>query len=92
MVIRAKIDEKLERRFRELAMKRFGYSKGALTKAVEEAILRWISSFEGEAVNFESDPIEAIEGLLSNVDMDSVDLQHRIKDLWISKVLEDVSH
>jgi len=27
-MIRAKIDERLERRFRELAMKRFGYGKG----------------------------------------------------------------
>ena len=36
MVIRAKINEKLERRFRELAMKRFGYGKGALKKAASK--------------------------------------------------------
>jgi hypothetical protein len=41
-VIKAKIDSRLELRFRELAMRRFGYSKGAISRAVEEAILRWI--------------------------------------------------
>jgi len=39
-VIGAKIDDKLELRFREPVMKRFGYGKGALTKAIEEAILK----------------------------------------------------
>lgn len=34
---RAKIDEKLERRFRELAMKKFGYGKEALIRTVVEA-------------------------------------------------------
>ena len=90
-MIRAEIDEKLERRFRELAMKRFGYGKGALTKAVEEAILKWVSSVEEEAASFEGDPVEAIDGILSGIDVDSVALQHKIKDLWISKVSEDVS-
>lgn len=91
-MIRAEIDDKLERRFRELAMKRFGYGKGALTRAVEEAILRWISSVEKEVVTFEGDPVETIDGILSGIDIDSVDLQHRVKGLWTSKVSKDVPH
>lgn len=90
-MIRAEIDEKLERRFRELAMKRFGYGKGALTKAVEEAIIKWISTIEEEIVIFEGDPIKAIDGILSGVDLDSVSLQHKIMDLWLSKVPTNVS-
>ncbi len=89
-MIRAEIDSRLELRFRELAMRRFGYGKGALTKAVEEAILKWISSVEEEAIVFEGDPIEAIDGILSDIDIDSVELQHRIKDIWVSKVSGDV--
>ena len=58
MVIRAKINESLEWRFRELAMKKFGYSKGALKKAAEEAILKWISTVELEEIKFEEDPVE----------------------------------
>jgi len=90
-MLRAKIDEKLERRFRELAMKRFGYGKGALSRAAEEAILRWISMVEKEEVGFEGDPVEAIDGLLSDFDVDSVKLQHKIKGLWAFKVVENVS-
>lgn len=89
-MIRAKIDEGLELRFRELAMRRFGYGKGALTRAVEDAILKWISSVEREELAFEGDPVEAIDGIISDVDVDSVVLQHRIRDAWASRVLEDV--
>ena len=87
-MIRAKIDGKLELKFRELAMRRFGYGKGALSRAVEEAILRWVSSVEEESVFFEGDPVEVIDGVLSDVRLDSVELQHRIRDIWASKVLE----
>jgi len=90
-LIRAKINEKLERRFRELAMKRFGYGKGALSKAVEEAILNWISLVGKREVVFEGDPVEAIDGLLWDVNIDSVKLQHKIKEIWISRAAENVS-
>jgi hypothetical protein len=62
MVLRSQIDEKLERKFREVAMKRFGYGKGALARALEEAVMRWISVVEGEQLSFEGDPMEAIDG------------------------------
>ncbi|MEM1584440.1 MAG: hypothetical protein QXF28_07900 [Nitrososphaerota archaeon] len=90
-MIRAKIDEKLERRFRELAMKRFGYGKGALTKAVEDAILKWISTIGEETVSFEGDPIKILDGILSGIDVDAVSLQHKIMALWLSKVSTNVS-
>lgn len=89
-MIRAKLDKKVEQRFREAAMRRFGYCKGALSKAVEEAILRWMSSIEAENITFEGDPVEAIDGLLSDLKLDSVELQHKIKDLWLSNVAENV--
>ena len=91
MSLRVQINTKLEQKFREAAMKRFGYAKGALSKAAEEAILNWISTLENENVNFEGDPVEAIEGLLKDVDIDSVSLQHETKKLWAKKVLDNVS-
>jgi len=90
-MIRANISKELERRFRELAMRRFGYTKGSLQKAVEEAIARWVSWVEGEELRFEGDPVEAIDGILADLEIDSVELQHKLKKIWISKVLEDVS-
>ena len=90
IMLRASIDKELEKKFRELAMKRFGYSKVSLSKAMEEAILLWISAISNDNLpEFDGDPIEAIEGILP-LDINSVELQHKIKDLWISKVLKDV--
>jgi len=91
-LIRAKIDEKLELRFRELAMRRFGYTKGALSRAIEEAILRWIAFVEDEDLFFEGDPVKAIEGVLSDIDFDSVELQHMVRGIWASRVLGNVSN
>jgi len=87
-VIKAKIDSRLELRFRELAMRRFGYSKGAISRAVEEAILRWISLAEEGSVSFEGDPVEVIDGILSDINMGSVELQHMIKDIWAFTAVE----
>jgi len=69
-------------------MRRYGYSKGAISRAVEDAILKWISLVEKEQISFEGDPIEAIKGILSDVKFESVELQHMIKDIWISRLLE----
>ena len=91
MSLRVQIDEKLERKFRETAMKKFGYGKGALSRAAEEAILDWVSSSEKETVRFEGDPVKAIDGLLKDVNIDSVQLQHETQQLWAKKVLEHVS-
>ena len=90
MSLRVQIDTKLERKFREAAMKRYGYAKGALSKAAEDAILNWLSTAEKENPNFEGDPVKAIDGLLKDVDIDSVTLQHEIPKLWAKKVLNHV--
>jgi len=91
MALRVQINRKLERKFRELAMKRFGYAKGALSRAAEEAIIKWISMIENESLNFEGDPVEAIDGLLSDIDIHSVELQHEARKIWAQKALTNVS-
>lgn len=45
-VIKGAVPDELERKFREAAMKRFGFGKGALGKALEEAIYLWLSQAE----------------------------------------------
>jgi len=44
--IRGSISLDLEKKFRKLAMKKFGYGKGSLSKALEEALSIWIDSSE----------------------------------------------
>jgi len=40
--IRGVVSEEVEEKFRRLAMERFGYGKGSLSKALEEALSHWI--------------------------------------------------
>jgi len=42
-----RISSDLEARFREAAMKRWGYKKGALKAALEEAIELWLEKLGG---------------------------------------------
>jgi hypothetical protein len=87
MPLRVQINPKVEEKFREAAMKRFGYGKGALSKAAEEAIIKWLSSTENEVADFGGDPVKAIEGLLKDVNVDSVTLQNETQKAWAKKVL-----
>ena len=72
-------------------MKKYGHSKGALSKAAEEAILNWISESKDIPEPFEGDPIRAMEGLLKDVKIDSVKLQHEATKIWSNRVLEKFS-
>ena len=90
MSLRVQLNPRLEQKFREAAMKRFGYGKGALSKAAEEAILKWLSTTDKAPAAFEGDPVKAIEGLLKDVNVDSVTLQHETQKLWAKKVLTHV--
>jgi len=40
--VRGSVPGEVEKKFRELAMKKFGYGKGSLSKALEEALRHWI--------------------------------------------------
>ena len=72
------LPDEIERKFRETAMKLYGYKKGALSIAAEKAISRWISEQEKttELVKSIKDPVEAISGMLSDVKKSGVELQH----------------
>ncbi|MFY3740030.1 MAG: hypothetical protein HMLIMOIP_000455 [Candidatus Nitrosomirales archaeon] len=80
MALRVNVDEDLEIKFREAAMRKFGFSKGSLSQAAEEAIRLWLASTSKG--KFEGDPVEAIDGILSDIKMDSVKMQHLASKLW----------
>ena len=44
--IRGVVTGYAEAKFRELAMKKFGYGKGSISKALEEALNTWIALHE----------------------------------------------
>ncbi len=46
--IRGVVTSDAEERFRQLAMKKFGYGKGSISKALEEALDVWIKMHESQ--------------------------------------------
>lgn len=88
MSLRVELNKELERKFRELAMRKYGYSKGAIKKATELAIKNWTreSAFETPASDIK-DPVRLLEGGLSHLrgKMTSVELQHDAMKNWIRK-------
>ncbi len=65
--IKVQVDESLSKRFRKKAMEKYGYKRGAMKKALEEAMRRFSSSRKADW--------SALIGVLK-ADSDSVWLQH----------------
>jgi len=42
--IRGLVEAKIEEDFRRMAMKKFGYGKGSLSKALDEALRQWVQT------------------------------------------------
>jgi len=47
-IIHVRIDDELERRFRKRVLDVYGSKKGALARAVEEAIRLWLEKYESQ--------------------------------------------
>jgi hypothetical protein len=80
--IKVYIDPKIEEEFRKTAMKIFGYGKGSLSKAAEQAFKKWIQEYSNnlETINIPEDPINEIRGQLEGITLTSVELQHKAKE------------
>ena len=93
MGIKVELDEELEKRFRELAMKKFGYSKGSIKKAMESAIKMWTEEEKFQPPRKKKkngkNAVDLLVGLLKDVKhKSSVEEQHEIAKLW-AKAAED---
>lgn len=91
MVLKVKLNEKLEKRFRELAMIKYGFTKGALLKASEAAIIRWVNETESKkSIRKVKNPVALIEGLLKEYKgkTTSVELQHEASRILAKKAEE----
>lgn len=87
MSLRLEMDEELERKFRETAMREFGYRKGSLRKASESAIRKWVNERSKRPIKEVDNPIELIKGIMSKYRgrYTSVELQHEATKIWAKK-------
>jgi hypothetical protein len=96
MGIKVELDEQLEKEFRELAMRKFGYSKGSIKKATETAIREWTQTESGarprqvsEAGQKNKTAVDLLTGLLRNTKhKSSVEEQHEVQKLWTKVAIE----
>ena len=86
MVLKVEINKNLEQKFRERAMKKYGYKRGALQKAAEDALSSW-KDFRSDKISKVDDPFKLVEGILGHLKgkKTSVQLQHEAMDLWAKK-------
>jgi len=82
--IKVQVSDLVEKKFRQAAMKRFGYVKGALSLAAEKALLEWsdkeLTREEVSRIIHDAGIggiVSEIEGILKHVKgKTSVELQH----------------
>ena len=87
------VGDEVEKQFRRVAMRRYGYGKGALSEAAEAALGEW-SSREDTEVTLPpglEDPVAAVEGLLKHVGATSVELQHEASRIRVKKASAETS-
>jgi hypothetical protein len=64
-VVKLSIEEELLKKFREEALKKFGYTKGALSIAAREAFKKWLELDTNKEKKFEefSKALEEVSGI-----------------------------
>ena len=77
------LDDELERRFRKASMETYGYGRGSISKAAEEAIRRWLRENEKllSEVAIPENPVKAVRGMLRHVKRSGVELQHEASQI-----------
>lgn len=79
--LKVKLPDSLERKFREYALKKFGYKKGALSMAAERAIREITKRGTDESENAESKFLKSIGG------WKDVDAESLIKKIYESRTV-----
>jgi len=88
--MKIQVESNIEEIFRRFAMRKFGYKKGALSMAANEAMQNWASSYPDE--NKIEDPVNAIVGLMKHVKKNSVELQHEAGKILMEKYVNRRKH
>lgn len=98
-VLKVNISSELGKKFREIAMKKYGYTKGALSAAAQKALANWTLKNEKMEKTKEvvkrhiKNPVEELEGMLAHVKgRTSEQLQNEALDIWAEEVLHYQKH
>lgn len=97
-ILKVNLPDDIEKKFREYAMKRYGYSRGSLSRATKQLVSEFVKreSLKEEMKKIAEkeikNPVEAIKGLLSHVKgKTSVELQHEVAEYRAKMAMHGVS-
>ena len=77
--VKVKLSDETEDAFRKSAMEAFGYAKGSISAAAEQAVRNWVATRPKTAERTES--LSKLRGVLKHVKKSSVELQHEIGEI-----------
>jgi len=88
--IKVYVRDEVEEKFRRLAMMVYGYGRGSISKAAEEAFLQWMMQHEAmlKEVSIPEDPVGAIRGMLTGLKKSGVELQHEARKIRMVKAIQ----
>jgi len=90
-IIKVNIEDEIEKKFREVAMKKFGYSRGSLSSAAKWAFEYWIDK-EEDILNIrkrsKKNPIKSMVGVLSHVKKTSIELEDEMGQIIADEVMK----
>ncbi len=77
--LRVQLPPEKAQKVRAEAMKRYGYSKGSISKAVNVALDAWLHARKPKQARIKA---KDLMGIVKGVKGTSVEIQHRILDYW----------
>lgn len=86
--IKVSVPDDKEEKFREAAMRVFGYKRGSISKAAEKAMEEWAERMSNEEINSSQGLGSFLQGKLSDVDKSAVDLQNELGDAYEDEILD----
>ena len=88
--VKAYVRDDVEEKFRRLAMAVYGYGRGSLSKAAEEAFERWSAEHEImlKEIEVPEDPVGVLREVLNGVGRgkSGVELQHEARRIRAAKI------
>jgi hypothetical protein len=82
------LNENLKKEFKKRSMETFGYGRGSISRAAEEAIQRWTSERERlmQEIPQSQGSVTPLRGMLKHVEESSVELQHEARRIRAKRI------
>ena len=95
--LKVKIEDGTEEAFRRAAMHEFGFQKGSISIAANQALSQWAKRHEDldmlrKTAKKIKDPVEAMTGMIKGIKIDSVKLKHDVSKERSERWKKHVSH